>query len=127
MVKFLDLYDPSDCVFWCIFLFALFFMLKKSNLVPDSVHSFDAKKQWTRGKVFINKGVAIVALEWTKTIQSGERRLKIPLVNILGSILCPVNAYIRMCKVILAPDDSPAFVLRETLQISTCYISSISK
>jgi hypothetical protein len=63
MVKFLDLYDPSDCVFWCIFLFAFFFMLKKSNLVPDSVHSFDAKKQLTRGKVVINKGVAIVAFE----------------------------------------------------------------
>jgi hypothetical protein len=44
-------------------------MSRKSNLVPDSVHSFDAKKQLTRGKVFINKGVAIVTFEWTKTIQ----------------------------------------------------------
>jgi hypothetical protein len=88
-------------------------MSRKSNLVPDSVHSFDAKKQLTRGKVFINKGVAIVTFEWTKTIQSGERRLKIPLVNIPGSVLCPVNAYIRMCNVIPAPDDSPALVLRK--------------
>ena len=58
---------------------------------------FYSKNQLTRGKVFINKGVAIVAFEWTKTIQSGERRLKIPLVNIPCSVLCPVNAYIRMC------------------------------
>ena len=101
-------------VFFCVFLlFAFFLISRKSNLVRDSVHSFDAKKQLTRSKIFINKGVAIVALEWTKPIQSGERRLKIPLVNILGSVLCPVNAYIRMCKVIPAPDDSPAFVLRK--------------
>jgi hypothetical protein len=88
-------------------------MSRKSNLVPDSVHSFDAKKQLLRGKVFISKGVAIVALEWTNSIQPGERRLKIPLVYIPGSVLCHVNAYIRMCKVIPAPDDSPAFVLRK--------------
>jgi hypothetical protein len=85
-------------VFFGVFLlFAFFLMSRKYNLVPDSVHSFDDKKQLTRGKVFINKGVAIVAFEWTKTIQSGERRLKIPLVNIPGSVLCPVNAYIRIC------------------------------
>ena len=77
------------------------------------MHSFDDKKQLTRCKVFINKGVAIVAFEWTKTIQSGVRRLQIPLVNILGSVICPVNAYIRMCKVIPAPDESPVFVLRK--------------
>ena len=105
-------------VFFGVFvLFAFFLMSRKSNLVPDSVHSFDAKKQLTRGKVVINKGVAIVAFEWTKTIQSRERRLKIPLVNILGSILCPVNAYIRMCKVIPTPDDSPAFVLRKQYRL----------
>jgi hypothetical protein len=39
MVMFLDLYDPSDCVFWCIFLFAFFLMSRKSNLVPDSVRT----------------------------------------------------------------------------------------
>jgi hypothetical protein len=62
MVMFLDLYDPSDCVFWCIFLFAFFLMSRKSNLVPDSVHSFDAKKQLTRGKVVINKGEQVMDL-----------------------------------------------------------------
>ena len=103
-------------------------MSRKSNLVPDSVHSFDAKKQLPRGKVFISKGVAIVALEWTNSIQPGERRLKIPLVYIPGSVLCHVNAYIRMCKVIPAPDDSPAFVLRKHYRlVPVTYPQCLSK
>jgi hypothetical protein len=116
-------------VFFGVFLlFAFFLMSRKSNLVPDSVHSFDDKKQLTRGKVFINKGVAIVAFEWTKTIQSGERRLKIPLVNIPGSVLCPVNEYTRMCRVIPAPDDSPAFVLRKHYRlVHVTYPQCLSK
>jgi hypothetical protein len=45
-------------VFFGVFLlFAFFLMSRKSKLVPDSVHSFDAKKQLTRGKQNFNKGV----------------------------------------------------------------------
>ena len=51
-------------VFFGVFLlFAFFLMSRKSNLVPDSVHFFDAKKQLTRDKVVINKGVTIVTFE----------------------------------------------------------------
>ena len=39
-------YDyESDCVFWCLFLFAFFLMPRKSNLVPDTVNTFDPKKK----------------------------------------------------------------------------------
>ena len=82
------------------FFFCLPFYVKKiyfSSWFRAFKKKCYAKKQLTRGKVFFNKGVAIVAFEWTKTIQSGE------LLNIPGSVLCPVHAYIRTCKVIPAP------------------------
>ena len=44
-----------------------------------------------------------------KTIQFGERVLKIPLVVIAGSALCPVSAYQRMIADIHAPSGAAAF------------------
>ncbi|VDI08022.1 Hypothetical predicted protein [Mytilus galloprovincialis] len=94
-------------------------MSRKSNLVPDSVDSFDCKRQLTRGKVFMHQRVAIVVFEWTKTIQCGERILKIPLVKIDDSILCPVTAYNRMCRMIPAPEESPAFVIKRNASLKS--------
>ncbi|CAG2226402.1 unnamed protein product [Mytilus edulis] len=119
MLKFLDLDNCTDIVYWCLFLFAFFLMSRKSNLVPDSVDSFDCKRQLTRGKVFMHERVAIVVFEWTKTIQCGERILKIPLVKIDDSILCPVTAYNRMCRMIPAPEESPAFVIKRNASLKT--------
>ena len=45
----------------------------------------------------------------TKTIQFGERALKVPLVAIPGSPLCPVSAYQQMVSTIPAPDTAAAF------------------
>ncbi|CAC5365689.1 unnamed protein product [Mytilus coruscus] len=92
-------------------------MSRKSNLVPDSSSQFDKNKQLTRGKVFVVNDIAIVVFEWTKTIQHGERRLKIPLVKIPGSVLCPVSAYNRMCSKIPTSNDSPAFVMSKNSKL----------
>ena len=50
-------------------------------------------------------------MNWTKTIQKGERILRIPLVPLEKSILCPVHAYRRMCRHTSAADDAPLFCL----------------
>lgn len=47
---------------------------------------------------------------WTKTIQSGERVLQLPLLR-TGSVLCPVTAYEKMISVISVPEDAPLFSL----------------
>ena len=46
-----------------------------------------------------------------KTNQFGQRVLKIPLLRIPGSVLCPVTAYLQMCMLIRAKSDDPLFVL----------------
>ncbi|VDI14397.1 Hypothetical predicted protein [Mytilus galloprovincialis] len=118
MVVHFNLENGSDCVYWCLFLFAFFLMSRKSNLVPDSCSQFDKNKQLTRGKVFVVNDIAIVVFEWTKTIQHGERRLKIPLVKIPGSVLCPVSAYNHMCSKVPASHDSPAFVISKNSKLT---------
>ncbi|VDI17419.1 Hypothetical predicted protein, partial [Mytilus galloprovincialis] len=101
--------DPKQYTIWCLFLFALFLMAHKSNLVPDSKMSFDKEKQLTINKVILEGNIAIVIFNWSKTIQIGNRILKIPFEN-TKSALCPLRAYINMCKLIPAVGDSPTFL-----------------
>ena len=49
-------------------------MFRKSNLVPDSVRSFNGVKQLCR-KIFTfdkDSGILLVKIKWFKTIQFGE-------------------------------------------------------
>ena len=59
-----------------------------------------------RQDVSDNGNHLVVEFRWTKTIQKGERILEIPLFQIPGSSLCPVQAYRLMCEAI-----SPLFML----------------
>ena len=85
--KVIDHNDPKQSNIWCL-----------SNLVPDTKSSFDRNKQMTRNKVVLEDGIAIVIFSWSKTIQMGDRILKINLLENKGSKLCPVTAYMNMCS-----------------------------
>ncbi|VDI36001.1 Hypothetical predicted protein [Mytilus galloprovincialis] len=107
--EFMDLDDTQDKTFWSLFLLAFFMMSRKSNLVPNSEKEFDENKQLCRGDIIIENDVLIIILKWSKTIQFGQRKLRIPISSIQGSILCPVNAYKNMIKAIPAVKKDPAF------------------
>ena len=105
----LDLAKPLHATFWCLFLFAFFLMARKSNLVPDSIPSFDPDKQLIRDRVKILEDHLIVTFPWSKTNQFGNRLLEIPLCEIPHSPLCPVSAFRHMCSLVPAQGRSPAF------------------
>ena len=106
MHTFFDFSDPADMVLWCLFLFAFFLFARKSNLVPDSLQ-YQNKKFLLRKDVESFGNILIVHIKWSKTIQFGQRNLKLPLVEIPGSVLCPVKAFNKMCKMVPAlPSDS---------------------
>ena len=107
----LDFKNPDSLVYWCLFLFAFFLLARKSNLVPTSSKDLKNRHFLLRKNVEDHKHFLIVNLNWTKTIQAGERLLQIPLVPIKESILCPVRAFKNMCKTIPTSDESPLFVL----------------
>ena len=48
-------------------------------------------------------------MRWSKTIQFGERILQSPLPRLHNSVLCPVSAYLMMCRKIHMNDDDPLF------------------
>lgn len=107
----LDLEDQKHATFWCLFLFAFFLMARKSNLVPDSHAKFDSQKQLLRSDVFEEENVLLVILKWSKTNQFGKRHIRIPLVSIQDSPLCPVKAYKNMCALVPMNHCEAAFQL----------------
>lgn len=82
----LDFSIKSDVVYWCLFLFAFFLFARKSNLFPDS-DNYVKIKFLLREDVQICANTLIINDKWSKTIQFGERLLKIPLIEISGPIL----------------------------------------
>jgi hypothetical protein len=70
----LDLNNPCDATFWCLFLHVFFLMLRKSNLVPNSVSSFKPEKQLSRKNIVYDKekNILLITIKWSKTIQFGE-------------------------------------------------------
>ena len=114
LIKFstvLNLKDPRDSVFWCLFLFAFFLFARKSNLVPTSRADLKNGKCLLLKDVQIQSECLIVSFRWSKTIQFGERILQTPLVKIPKSVLCPVKAFQNMYKLVDIHEEEPLFTL----------------
>ena len=95
----------EDMVFWSILLTGFFSFARVSNLIQTNVNDFHLR----RSQVKITGEVMLLVFPKTKTIQFGERVLKVPLVAIAGSPMCPVSAYQRMIAAIPAPAGAAAF------------------
>lgn len=124
LLEFYSLFDfttAEDTTFWCLFIFAFFLMCRKSNLVPDTIKSFDVQKQLCRKNITLADGMIIIKMKWSKTIQFGERELSIPLVEIPGSKLCPVKAYMNMIKLTRVPEEYAAFCLKRERIVPVTY------
>ena len=108
----MDFSDKTNIVYWYLFLFAFFLLARKSNLVPTLYKDLIEKKILIRKDIVDYEDHLIVTFRLTKTIQKGERILQIPLLEIKYNILCPVNAYRNMLKIIpTCSSDSPLFIL----------------
>ena len=92
---------------------------RKSNLVPNSVKTFNPNKQLCRSNIEINseKNILLINISWSKTIQFGERNLVVPLISIPDSPLCPVKAYHNMISLVPTSKNSPAFYLFKVLPV----------
>ena len=114
LIKFstvLNLKDPRDSVFWCLFLSVFFLFANKSNLVPTSRADLKNGKCLLLKDVQIQSECLIVSFRWSKTFQFGERILQTPLVKIPKSVLCPVKAFQNMYKLVDIHEEEPLFTL----------------
>lgn len=96
---------------WAAFLMGFFLLLRKSNLVPNNKKSFDAKKQLTRANVELRKNLVKITINWSKTIQFGQRKLSLRMLKIPHSKLCLVTAFKWMFGRIDTAKTDPCFML----------------
>ncbi|XP_019642643.1 PREDICTED: uncharacterized protein LOC109483942 [Branchiostoma belcheri] len=102
---------PRDAAIWAAIVFSFFTFFRRSNVVLDSKTQFDPKKHLKRRDILVSPAGLLIYVTWTKTLQSRERVLSVPLLPIPGSPICPVAAYTHMCDLIPTEPDQPAFVV----------------
>lgn len=110
--SFLNMNDPEDATFWAALLISFMLMLRKSNLVPDTLKTFNADKQLSRKNLVLKTDVVWVDIFWSKTLQFRREGLKFPLLEITDSPLCPVMAVRNMFRLVPAGQCQPCFMHR---------------
>lgn len=110
-----DLCDSLDTttyrgkLFKCVFLLAFFSFLRRSNLTPEKISDFDIHKHLCRGDVFVKEDGIYLLIKWSKTLQTHDRVLLLPLCEIPGHRLCPKAAFMDMVAARPATPNAPLF------------------
>ena len=111
MYIFVDTDDPEQLANWCSYLTGFRCLLRKSNLVPESMSKFNPDTGLSRSKIFIpqDKDVALVYLNWSKTNQFNNKEIVIPMVADPVMALDPVFHLKKLFTTCNLPDHLPAF------------------
>jgi len=96
--QLLDLSDPLQVSMWAIMVSGFYLFARIGNLLPKSASNWDFSKQLSRCDVFVASDAIIFSLKWTKTIQTCERVLQVPLFSDPKNPLCPKQALLNMIK-----------------------------
>ena len=105
----LNFANTDDVVFWAICLTMFFLLLRKSNVVSDTLTDFDVNKLLCRSDLKWGIDDVQVTLKWSKTNQFGQH-LVFSLPQIPGSCLCPMTALYHMCVLVPKSPSGLCFV-----------------
>lgn len=109
----LDFTNDLHVTLWAAFLVSFYCMLRVSQIVPKSNARIHQDKVLLRKDIDCSGDQILVSLRWSKTNQFQDRVLLLPLIEIPGSILCPVQALRLMCCKIQADLNDPLFVIKK--------------
>ena len=94
----IDTTQVEDAVFWLICIFSFLLLLRKSNILPDKMSSFQADKLLSWKEIMYSGNNLIVNIRWSKTDQFGRQLKSYPLPIIPSSNLCPLKAANQVIK-----------------------------
>ena len=110
--KIVDYQDQVQLVSWAAILLRFIIFLSASNLVPDSMESFDPEKQFTRDSFSMALGIMMAQYSRAKNIQYKQRINRVPIIAFQEPTICPVYWLNYMIKQIPAGPKDPAFSLK---------------
>lgn len=112
ILSMLNLNVVEDGIMWAAALVMFYAMLRKSNVLVESVDSFNPAKHLRREDITFQPWGIMVQIRWSKTNQFQSRVLEIPLPRLSGTVLCPAQAvYLAYQMTKEAPPAGPAFVV----------------
>ena len=106
----IDFTTVGGACMWAACLVGFYGLLRKSNLFPSCLKSFNPEKQLTKSDICSTPWGVEIVVRWTKTVQKKEYVLKVPLLAMPGHPLCPVAAVRAVFILTRAmPMDGPVF------------------
>ena len=94
-----------------LYLLAFYSVLRLSNILPHSLHSFDPTRQLCRGDIIFSSEHAVVLIKWSKTRQDRSQVFSISIPVLGNSPLCPVSALKTMIDLVPATCNDPLFLV----------------
>ena len=116
--KVVNYKDQVEMVAWTVLLMGFYMFLRKSNLVPDTMTSFNKDQQFCRSDINLmgpDKAM-MVEIRWSKTIQHKQKILRLPILPANNKAICPVFWVHYMVSRISAAPHDPAFSLTSAAQ-----------
>ena len=100
-------------------LMSFYLCLRCSNLVPDSTPNFNPNEQLTRGHISLDEDLelAMVDVEWSKTLQHREKDLWLVMRPASRSDICLLATLQKLFKLVPADDTDPCFSYRNTKNV----------
>ena len=113
MSKVVNYISQVDMVAWVCTLIGFTMFLRKSNLVPDSMNTFNPSMQFRRQDFHLTDLLSPMMAEitWAKNLQFKQKILRLPVLPVENKAICPVMWLHYMVNKIPAEPHDPAFTI----------------
>ena len=111
--KVVNFTDQVELVAWTGLLLGFYMFLRKSNLVPDTMESFDKDQQFCRSDInLLGLDKAMMCeIRWSKMIQHKQKILRLPVLPAKNKAICPVFWVHYMIATVPAQPHHPVLAL----------------
>ena len=97
---------------YLVYLVAFFSFIRLSNFVPHRFSDFDPFRHLAVGDVIFDPPVVKLIIKRSKSIQTRDRVVCLPLPSLGLSPLCPVAALKTLLKIVPAGKNGPLFQIK---------------
>lgn len=111
ILPFVNFKDPLELVTWVALLMGFHLLLRVSNITSASRNKFNPQEGLMRKDFRMHRGIMLVHIRWSKTLQYQERKLLIPVIPFVDAELSAVKWFEYMINKIPAGPASPAFAV----------------
>ena len=112
--KVVNFTNQVEMVAWTGLLLGFYMFLRRSNLVPETMDTFNMEQQFCRGDINLLglEQPMMCEIRWSKTIQHKQKILRLPVLPVTNKAICPVFWVHYMINKIPAEPRDPVLTIR---------------